>query len=373
MDSLRDAQRPLEEAIQRLSDQFTRERPQRYRDYGSDAALRCAYGLFFFPQTFARSRFVVSELCDAHGWRPPDETCRILDLGAGSGAAGLAVAHRLIECQAAGTVELEAVDHSPEALSRLVRIADRIPSAAIQVKTRRGDLRRLPSRSRSGRPPLPADLVVVSFALNEIVPGGDPTEAIAWINGQSLLLKPGGRLILLEPALRQTSERLEAVRDALLAGGDWYAHAPCPHQSACPLLAGGRYWCHEVRPWEPPASLEFLNRHLYRSIRDLKWSFLVLAREPAPRPPEGLNRLVSPIRRSKGLYRFAGCTAEGIRQEWEFQRRDLTRDQQARLESLQRGDLVVIDSNANRGDDVRGVARLEDMDCITGHHTPGRP
>src|SRR5262245_61000648 len=73
-----------------LSDLFTVARPKRFPDYGGDAQA-VAYGLWFFPQTWCRVRFPLLEAV-ARGWEPPRERpARVLDLGAGTGAAGLSV------------------------------------------------------------------------------------------------------------------------------------------------------------------------------------------------------------------------------------------------------------------------------------------
>ena len=51
----------LESAAARLSDQFTVDRPKTFQDYASDPLSLAAYGILFFPQTFARVSLVIGE------------------------------------------------------------------------------------------------------------------------------------------------------------------------------------------------------------------------------------------------------------------------------------------------------------------------
>ena len=57
-----------------------------------------------------------------------------------------------------------------------------------------------------------------------------------------------GRVILVEPALRETSRELLAVRDQLLALSELRVVAPCFWTGACPALARERDWCHDAAP-----------------------------------------------------------------------------------------------------------------------------
>src|SRR5207245_1419868 len=61
-------------AASRLSDLFTVARPDEFPDYAADAEARLAYGLLFFPQTWARVRFALAEAVEARAWRPRGET-----------------------------------------------------------------------------------------------------------------------------------------------------------------------------------------------------------------------------------------------------------------------------------------------------------
>ena len=85
----------LEPAVARLSDLFTTERAAGFGRYADTPELLAAYGLFFFPQTFVRTAFALAE-CDARApealGAAPGRPFLLADLGAGTGAAGLAAA-----------------------------------------------------------------------------------------------------------------------------------------------------------------------------------------------------------------------------------------------------------------------------------------
>src|SRR5687768_8687801 len=116
-ESLHGCEHRLEQKIQFLSDQFTKERTRLTRDYFSDPELLAAYGLFFFPQNYVRTGVVLQEIM-SRGWAPPGEIT-VLDLGAGPGSASFAAACHFPNRE----IDLTGVDRSNEALSVMERIA----------------------------------------------------------------------------------------------------------------------------------------------------------------------------------------------------------------------------------------------------------
>jgi len=90
------ALRRLESKVQALSDLFTAGRPAKdFPDYFADRSLLAAYGVFFFPQSFAKAQWALDFAMRLRGWVPHSENIRILDLGAGAGPCGLALAFAL--------------------------------------------------------------------------------------------------------------------------------------------------------------------------------------------------------------------------------------------------------------------------------------
>ena len=108
-------------------------------------------------------------------------------------------------------------------------------------------------------------------------------------------LKPRGTLLVLEPALRDTSRALLQVRDVLVKAG-YPVRAPCLFRGDCPALVRETDWCHAEREWQMPQVVEELARSAGLHKESLKMSYLALApkgeawREP---PPGRLFRIVS--------------------------------------------------------------------------------
>jgi SAM-dependent methyltransferase len=345
----------LEKEIRRLSDLFTTGRETRFGDYGKDERLLLAYGLFYFPQTFVRIRFPLREALLLRGWRPssPDGSVRLLDLGAGLGGATVGAALLLQEMPFISGVEALAVDQSGGSLAALDRIGreNRPHLPQVRIGTARGDLK---TWFRKAGPQDRWDLIIASFSLGEAFFEADDDAVHQWLKNALRHLRPGGLLLITEPALRETSERIERLRNLIAAEGTGHIWAPCPHHRRCPLLETGKYWCHEVRSWPVPESLAFLNRRLFRSVRDLKFSFLLAGPPPAEgSAPETASahtmRLVSPLSELKGRYLWTGCAGDGDRYEYEIQKRDLSRSEQKELQALERGDIVEVVSSEPLG------------------------
>src|SRR5690606_32061084 len=110
-------------------------------------------------------------------------------------------------------------------------------------------------------------------------------------------------LLVVEPALRETSRALLEVRDRLVARGH-ALRAPCLHRGACPALEKASDWCHAERPWQPPALVQQIARAAGLRKEALKMSYLVLAPKgedwPELQPGRRLFRIVSEPLQGKG-------------------------------------------------------------------------
>jgi len=326
----------LRPTVAALSELYTKDRDAVSREIYRDPALRAAYGLFFFPRTYARVQLVLQELEQRLGWQPPGQgALRLLDLGCGPGSATLAVADQWPDRR----VEALAIDQNRQHLQLLQEMTKANPDRKLRLETRAGDLKKTKDFFR---PTNDWHLITVGFALGEAFRGTDLERVLEWVRQALASLHPQGLLVLVDPALRETSERLEQIRDVVAASGEARVWAPCPHASQCPLLAAGQYWCHEVRKWQAPASAEYLNRGLNRQIQLLKYSFLVLG-HPAESslgseksPTEG--RLVSPVAKVSGRLVFSLCANDGAVHTIDAQTRDLDPKEKRRLLKVERGD-----------------------------------
>ena len=326
-----------------LSDRFTTARADGPGPYLDDDRGRAAYGLFFAPQTHVRTLFCLDEVLHRSGWRPPHIDLRIADLGAGTGSAGFALADRFDGLVA--RLRLSAFDSSAAALDTAKRIVEANTNRWPQLSfsTVPGDLAAFVERSDAW------DVIVASFALNERFEREDDATTLAWMNKALDRLAPGGLLLIVEPASPKTSLRLQKFRDAVAGWDGFRVLAPCLHGQACPMLArADGSFCHEVRSWRPPESLRDLNRHLFRSIHLLKFSFVAVARAPFPAAavdPDAA-RMVSPLMALKGRFRGDVCAADGAIRCHEV----LARGEAKALKEAERGDTIVWRNRRELGD-----------------------
>ena len=328
-----DALERMTPAVAHLSDLFTTERPDRkFPDYFADPRLLAAYGIFFLPQSFTRTSFALAQVCGLRGWRPATTNPAILDLGCGPGSCGVAAAHRLRQAGLGG-VRLTGVDKSPSALAAMETFGRAVLGDDAVVRTRIGDAAR-PDTWPEGR----FDLIVAGFVLNEM-PQLDAPALHRWFGELKARLAPGGLILILEPALRITAERLQRLSDTI-AAGEMTRIAPELDALPDPQLGAGEHWSHETRAWDAPASTEFVNRHLHRDLREVRFSFAAFTDAPlAPLPP-GLARLVSDVQIIKGLLRFV-TIREGRIESVEVPTRGLSKHEVKKLAArFGRGDIV---------------------------------
>ena len=324
----------LETRVARLSDAFTVERAERLaEDYLADPDGRLSYGLFFFPQTFMRMRWTLAEARAAAGAPAPGgNPLRVLDLGAGPGASALACAATF----AGRETRLTLLDRSAAALAEAENVFAAAREAVCphaSLETRVGDLRDPPETAGGWH------LITAGFSLNEAFDTAGDANMAVWAEEALARLAPGGWLVLLEPGTQPAARRLMALRDGWAAADRIRILGPCPHRRPCPLGGVADSWCHEVRRWQPPESLERLNRRLFREVQVLKFSFLAVARE-APVAFGSYGRFIAPVHKAAGRLVSTVCGADGERHPVEWLTRGLTRAEKIDLTERERGDLV---------------------------------
>jgi len=165
--------------------------------------------------------------------------------------------------------------------------------------------------------------------------------------------------VVIEPALRDTSRDLLAVRDRIVARG-YAIRAPCFYRGSCPALVRESDWCHADHAWRAPSLVEDLARAAGLRRESLKMSYLVLAPkgEAWREPPAGrVFRIVSEPLEGKGRQRYIGCGPEG-RVGLALQQKHRTAANAAFFE-LRRGDVVRVSEAEPRGDGLALTDRSE--------------
>ncbi len=246
-DELKEAARGVKE----LSHGLTRERALVGEKYMDQPHLLGAYLLFYWPVSYAQARSALGELS-----RPRS----VLDLGSGPGPLAFAALD-------AGAAEVTCADRSKSALE-LAR--------ALATEAGEG----LATREWSPERALPDgqwDTITMGHVVNELFAGPDATERRATLLEEAAaLLRPGGSLVVIEPALRETSRQLLAVRDRLVAQG-FTVRAPCLFQGACPALVRDTDWCHAERAVEPPPLVAQVAKAAGLRKEAVKMSYLAVA------------------------------------------------------------------------------------------------
>ena len=339
---LEDCAGNLQNAIRRLSDFFKENHNSRFPDYQRDPELALAYGLFYFPQSFMRIQFPLTEIL-ASGWTPPiDRPIRILDLGCGVGAAGFGAVSLLQSDQMrtrtsathnagpkAGAPYIEgwALDHSEDAL----QIHKELSASFGMWNHLHGNLH---DQRTSGIPKM--DLILLSFTLTEIA--SDFERSLdSWLRR----LHPKGALLVLEPFSKPGKRRLEKYRDRLIVEKNYRVLAP-----SASLIS------HKMRTWDLPESMILLNRDLNRIVDELNFTFLAIAPEvPTAEAAEFL--LITPFVRSKGKWIASGRTSDGHDHQYEILSRHVTPEMKRKLEKLKRGDSVHVSNVQVAGTSLR--------------------
>lgn len=264
--------------VRRLSDAYNS--PEAAPPRSEDALA--ARLLFSFPRDVPKGAAAVRELVASGALAlPAGRPLRVLDLGAGLGATTRGVARALGLHGGVGSMEVDAVDSDEQALALASAIARARPmegGVAVELRAARGSLAaKLPARG-------PYDLVVLGQVLSELDPGledGRAEQHASLLAACADELRPDGSVVVVEPALRERTRHLHAVRDAVLAraGVGLNVFAPCVHDAPCPVLRESEAWCHEDLDVDLPHWLVPVARAAGLRWQGLTFSYLVLRRD----------------------------------------------------------------------------------------------
>jgi ribosomal protein RSM22 (predicted rRNA methylase) len=349
-------------AIAELSRRFNTERSSLNQTYLDDRLLSAAYLQYFLPVNLAKIQVLLTELPTPE----PVEGLSVLDLGSGPGTGALAVLDWWSQRRWPCAVSVTAVDKSRRALRQARELWDGYCRSAglgeIDLQTVEGDLERRawvePVRKNA-----PFDLIIFANALNEVdTEASDPIIARTTHVEEALsLLAADGTMMIVEPALRETSRALHQVRDRLLQEKRCTIYSPCLHENNCPALVKPDDWCHEERAWEPPASIQEIDSEVGFIKDALKFSYLLLRKDGktiVDRRPD-VYRVVSELRHLKGEKRVWLCNEQG---RPEVGRQDrLASHQNAAFDEWHRGAIVRIERivRKEKAGKVSALGRIE--------------
>ncbi|MEJ7793419.1 MAG: small ribosomal subunit Rsm22 family protein [Gaiellaceae bacterium] len=273
----------MEAAAARLSDSYRAKGAAAARAAHSTADV-AAYLAYRAPATYAAALDVLLRVRDQRpGWRPRS----VLDVGAGPGVATWAALAVWPELERVTLVEVE-----PE----MARAGRFIASAAASPTLGTANW----VAGDATVPTAPAELVLLSYVLNELRESGvGPLASSLWARTEDTV-------VFLEPGTPEGYARVLRARDAVLAKGG-FTIAPCPHDLPCPLAPGD--WCHfGVRL--PRAETHRAVKGVSRGFEDEKLSYAAISRTPGPR---ALARVIRPTQIRSGHVYLDLCEPQGVR------------------------------------------------------------
>lgn len=288
------AARDLAAASAALSDRYRAELRDGRLHVADDLAAR-AYLAARLPATYAAIRAAFDAVAAV---RPEFAPRGLLDFGAGPGTALWAARDRWPGLESAALVEASA---SMRKFGEGFAGQSGVPHIAWH--------RQIPAGTR--------DLVTLAYVLDEL--NGAARAALV----QQLWASTGDTLLIVEPGTPAGWRRILDARDLLLRHG---AHlvAPCPHASACPLIAPD--WCHFSR------RVSRSRAHLQAKGAEVPWedekfSYLAVSRN-APALPGA--RVIAPPRAGSGKIELKLCEGDGRARSVLVTRREGDRYKQAK-------------------------------------------
>jgi ribosomal protein RSM22 (predicted rRNA methylase) len=260
----------LAAAARRLSEEYRKTGSSRIES----AVEAAAYAASRMPATFAAITAAFREI--------DVKIESVLDLGAGTGAAGWA-ARTVFGAQ----VQVTAVEPN----EHLRRLGAEFCSGFLW---RGGDYRNL-----SGL--MGHDLVVFGYSLGESAPG------VALEVLERAYLLANKTIVIVEPGTPSSFGQLLRARGRLIELGATIA-APCPHANACPLAEDD--WCHFAVRTER-SRLHKLLKGGQAGFEDEKFSYVAALRQPPAAPAPYARILRHPMVETKSVS-LRLCTAGGL-------------------------------------------------------------
>jgi len=361
----------IPEAVAELSHLFTRGRDDLGQPYLHNPDYIAAYLSYFLPVNLSKIQVLLDEL--------PVETLigaergglSVLDVGSGPGTGTLAVLDWLHTYHPSRTEVLTVVatDSSARALHYCTLLWEAYCRSAgitgAHLASCEDNLQPFltPSRVDRIKQHGPYDVILLANCLNELY--REEVHPIVartkFITDLLSLLKPDGTVMVVEPALRDTSRALHLVRDRLLQEKRCTVYSPCLHENNCPALLHPDDWCHEERAWAAPSAIQEIDREVGFIKDALKFSYLLLRKDGktiVERRPD-VYRVVSELRELKGEKRAWLCNELG-RQEVGRQDR-LASPENAAIDAWHRGAIVQIERivRKERQGKVSALGRIE--------------
>ncbi len=329
--------------------------PERLDLRSSEVALLEARLGFSLVRDLPKMTTAVREVVAARLLRVSDKPLSVLDLGAGLGASTFGLVRALSLVGEKGGVEALLVDDNRRALALASDVAREIgKSIDIQLRVRTLEQH---APSYAGRDRFDVILLgqVVSELDNDVEPQKRIEKHAAWIASlMQTSLSEDGCLVVVEPALRDRTRHLHAIRDVLAQRDAISIFAPCLQRQSCPMLENPHDWCHEDLSVNLPEPLIPVARAAGLRFEGLTYAYLVLRRDGVTLRSRShaagaaLARIVSAPLVTKGKHEWFLCgdvVSNGVRVTKKVKAMRLDRERAAHnaaWDDAQRGDILAL-------------------------------
>ena len=369
--SVRDGADHVARAVVELSRLFTKDRASLKSGYLDYPAYAAAYLRYFLPVNLSKVQVLLDEMPQDWPDQGPNGQIRVLDVGSGPGVGALAVLDWLHQHRPGRIKNLTvvAVDASAEALKQAKGLwkaySGESGATGGHLITLEGNLERSPNGPWLTHVDqrVPYDLIIAGNCLNELFSRAvDPVKSkVEFAEHLLSRLALNGTLLIVEPALRETSRALHQVRDRLIQEKHCTIYSPCLHENNCPALVNPFDWCHEERPWEAPPEVQKIDEEVGFIKDALKFSYLLLRKDGRTivERKTDVYRVVSELREMKGEKRAWLCNELG---RSEIGRQDrLASPVNAAVDAWHRGAIVQVERvmRKEREGKVSSVGRIE--------------
>lgn len=299
----------------KLSQLFTSDREHLNSRYFNKSENRYAYIFYFHISSLMRTYHVIHEM-HRHGiW--PKEADTFMDLGSGSGGSlwALGMYAKQHSLPIKHVYALDQDQHVLKDAKKLwSRLVDKMDLNAPDLVTYKHDLlniQKLETKEFYHK----VDIVFCSNVLNEFSKMSEASKLTLFKTVALHMLKKNGMLVIIEPALSQTTRKLMELRDMFLENIAADVPIPCGHQNACPMLKDPNEWCHFELDWEPPSMRKKIEDSLGFHSGVLKYSYLVFRKkslEALPVLDRKRYRVLSPALKNRNEYCVLLCSESDL-------------------------------------------------------------
>ncbi len=353
--------RLLQKWVWQLSNLFRNRNSFIKGKYFMQKEMIAAYLSFIFPQSFVKTYFILQELNTLY---PLDislsEKINVLDAGGGVGSSSLSIIEFFKNNYPHTEIELDFLEiNKQSALFFIETVKDSCYFSTLKHNIIFLDIEKFIKKINKNY-----NIIILSSVLRELEL---KISLIALLRKFLSHLNKGGFMILIEPALMESSHQLIELRDRLISYGIFIL-SPCLHNLKCPLGGNENYWCYKEVIWKPPLSIQKLNKRLFREINPLKFSYLILYRGTndkaegdygtsgvgasrvgarakffGARVNKNYYRALTPADPQKGKFVVKVCNAEGNIKIMELLKRDISKKNKLFLK-IKRGTLFFVNS-----------------------------